>query len=68
MPYIQGRYISTLLLDQMKSHMQPNFIDSVDALGIRVNQIPGRFASVSQICDVGTIVPFKSRSVELCEG
>ena len=46
-PYIRGSNKSVLLLDSMEFHVHPNFIDSVDALGTRVIQIPGRFTSVS---------------------
>ena len=64
-PYVKGTTKSALLLDQMKSHAHPMFIDSVDEIGHRIIGIPGVFTWLRLPCDVGIIKPFKTRFVKL---
>ena len=66
-PYVQGRSNSVLLLDQMQSHIHPDFIDSVADTNTQIIEIPGGFTSVCSPCDVGIIKPFKTRFIEACQ-
>ena len=56
-PYVEGKKRSALILYRVESHVDPNFIDTVDELGTRIITIPGGFMSVNQPSDVGIIEP-----------
>ena len=67
MPYVQGKSNSVLLLDQMQSHIHPDFIDSVADTNTQIIEILFGFTYVFQPCDVVVIMPFKTTLIEACQ-
>ena len=61
-PYVEAapdRIIPILFLDSYRCHMMSSVVDSIQALGVEVEHIPGGCTYLCQPVDVGVNKPFK---------
>jgi hypothetical protein len=63
-PYVRDvpdGIVPLLYLDSYRCHMMKSVVDSITALGVEVDHIPGGCTSLCQPVDVGINKPFKNR-------
>ena len=63
-PYVEAapdRIIPILFLDSYRCHMMSSVVDSIQALGVEVEHIPGGCTCLCQPVDVGVNKPFKKQ-------